>query len=295
MRWLAILPVSEAIARGVDCLKSPLRHQCEKRSAGTLSSFNVAYNCDDRLVNDDRVVVSIAGRSVSYVPLGTGDPLVCIVGGPGLAGDTLGNLGGLDRDWSLVRPDLRGAGLSDPPADGRYRLSDYVADIELFRDELGLERMNVVSHSFGSLVALAYAATHPERVERLIVDGIPDWRNKEKIASLSLPEHFTRAEDASSFGEALLAGWNWTPFDWFVEHEFFSVDPRADMARVAAPTLVVTGEHDVTFGPECAETLAALSPHATVGVVPGANHFTWFEEPVAYSTLVRDFLRAATI
>ena len=107
------------------------------------------------------VSVVLDGRQVTYVPCGHGPPLVCVPGGPGLPGDHFGTLGGLDRDWSLIRPDWRGAGISDAPPDGRHGVREYADDLELLRLSLGLERMTIYSHSFGSLVASYYAIRQP--------------------------------------------------------------------------------------------------------------------------------------
>jgi pimeloyl-ACP methyl ester carboxylesterase len=66
-------------------------------------------------------------------------------------------------------------------------VEDYTADLERLREAIGLDRMDLLGHSFGGLVAASYAAAHPDRVRRLIVDGIPNWLEKERIASLELP------------------------------------------------------------------------------------------------------------
>ncbi len=105
---------------------------------------------------------------------GVGCSLVCLPGGPGFPGRHLGNLGGLDVTCALVRPDWRGAGASDPPADGRHSVQSYVADLESLRCHLGLERIDLFGHSFGGLVAATYAARHPDNVRLLVLDGTPD-------------------------------------------------------------------------------------------------------------------------
>src|SRR6266536_4780995 len=64
----------------------------------------------------------------------------------------------------------RGTAGSSRPADRRnYQIGDYVDDLEQLRDHLGLERMLLLGHSHGGVVAQAYAATHPARVERLVL------------------------------------------------------------------------------------------------------------------------------
>jgi proline iminopeptidase len=69
-----------------------------------------------------------------------------------------------------VLPDPRGTGGSDRPADARgYDIEDYSNDVEELREHLGLERINLLGHSHGGVVAMDYAARFPDRVERLVL------------------------------------------------------------------------------------------------------------------------------
>ena len=110
------------------------------------------------------------GRKLAYKRLGSGPALVCHGGGPGFSGLYLQNLGGLDEHLELILLDPRGTGGSDRPADSRaFTVEDYANDVEELRAHLGLERMSLLGHSHGGVVAMEYAARHPERVERLIL------------------------------------------------------------------------------------------------------------------------------
>jgi pimeloyl-ACP methyl ester carboxylesterase len=110
------------------------------------------------------------GRTLAYQRLGSGPTLVCHAGGPGFSSLYLANLGGLDRELELVLLDPRGTGRSDPASDpGAYRIDDYADDLEELREHLGLERLQLLGHSHGGVAAVAYAARHPKRVERLIL------------------------------------------------------------------------------------------------------------------------------
>jgi proline-specific peptidase len=124
------------------------------------------------------------GRRLAYERSGTGPTLVCHGGGPGFSARYLGDLGGLD-DWlELVLLDPRGTGGSDRPADvSAYAIEDYVDDLEELRAHLGLERLNLLGHSHGGVVAMAYAARHPDRVERLILAStLARWAPEQEAA-----------------------------------------------------------------------------------------------------------------
>ena len=111
------------------------------------------------------------GRTLSYRRAGSGPTVVCHPGGPGFSARYFGaDLGGLGERLGLVLLDPRGAGASDRPANVRgYRIEDYVDDLEELRGHLGLETMNLLGHSHGGVVAMAYAARYPKRLERLVL------------------------------------------------------------------------------------------------------------------------------
>ncbi len=69
--------------------------------------------------------------------------------------------------------DLRGHGESDPPADGNYHPTVCADDLFAVLDALNLAQIVLVGHSFGSCVALAAAAAHPDRIAQLILVDPP--------------------------------------------------------------------------------------------------------------------------
>jgi proline iminopeptidase len=110
------------------------------------------------------------GRKLTYRKLGHGPVLVCHPGGPGFSSTYFSDLAGLWERFTIVMVNPRGTGGSDRPVDPRaYQIDDYVADLEELRQHLGLERMLLLGHSHGGVIAQAYAATHPGRVRRLIL------------------------------------------------------------------------------------------------------------------------------
>ncbi|HVN60822.1 MAG TPA: alpha/beta hydrolase [Gaiellaceae bacterium] len=110
------------------------------------------------------------GRRLSYEREGEGPLLVCHPGGPGFSSRYFGDLAGLGASFTLVKLNPRGTADSDRPADPRaYEISDYVADLEELRDHLGAERLDLLGHSHGGVVAMAYAAAHPTRIRRLVL------------------------------------------------------------------------------------------------------------------------------
>jgi proline iminopeptidase len=96
--------------------------------------------------------------------------LVCHPGGPGLSSAYFGDLAGLWERFTLIEINPRGTGNSDRPKDRRaYQVDDYVSDVEELRHHLGLDRIRLLGHSHGGVVAQAYASKHPDRVSRLVL------------------------------------------------------------------------------------------------------------------------------
>lgn len=113
---------------------------------------------------------SYDGTRLSYTELGAGPRLVCLPGGPGRASAYLEDLGGLSADRTLVLLDPRATGRSEVPADpASLRFDRLAADVEALREHLGEERLAVLAHSAGTMVAQAWAAAHPERVAALVL------------------------------------------------------------------------------------------------------------------------------
>jgi proline iminopeptidase len=110
------------------------------------------------------------GRKLTYRRMGTGPVLVCHPGGPGFSSSYFADLAGLWERYTLVMLNPRGTGGSDRPSDPRaYQIDDYVSDVEELRGHLGLERLLLLGHSHGGVVAQAYAALYPGRVRRLVL------------------------------------------------------------------------------------------------------------------------------
>jgi proline-specific peptidase len=135
------------------------------------------------------------GRTLSYRRVGTGPVLVCHPGGPGFSSRYFGDLAGLGERFTLILLNPRGSEGSDRPADPRaYQTADYVSDLDELRAHLGLERMLLLGHSHGGVIAAAYAAKHPDRVERLVLASTLARFAKEQEAAMEAGMQARRAE-----------------------------------------------------------------------------------------------------
>ncbi|TAM12562.1 MAG: prolyl aminopeptidase [Nevskiaceae bacterium] len=102
-----------------------------------------------------------------------GKPVLFVHGGPGGGSEPRHRQFFNPEKYRIVLFDQRGCGRSTPHAELRENTTwDLVADMELIRTQLGVDRWQVFGGSWGSTLALAYAETWPERVSELVLRGI---------------------------------------------------------------------------------------------------------------------------
>lgn len=123
------------------------------------------------------------GASLHYRVLGRKgrDTVVVVHGGPGAGmNSVLPDFARLSDEHVLIFYDQRGGGRSELPADTALLDARYfVEDLESVRRHFRLERMTILAHSFGSIVAARYAREHPHRVDRLVFHGATGPRRSE--------------------------------------------------------------------------------------------------------------------
>ncbi len=112
------------------------------------------------------------GRTLVYEQVGTGAPLICHPGGPGMSAAYFEDLGSLGAERAVVHLHPRGSGGSDAPADpDAYALEDFAEDIDELRRHFGLDEIDLLGHSAGGFVSMVYASSRPECVRRLVLVG----------------------------------------------------------------------------------------------------------------------------
>lgn len=130
--------------------------------------------------------------------LGTATPVVFIHGGPGGTHLVFGGLLSLADQRPVILYDQLDSGMSDRPENpANWRVERFVAELEAIRQSLGVELWHVIGHSWGSAVALEYAAAYPQHTASAVLGGTfistPAWiAGTEKLID-GLPEPTAKA------------------------------------------------------------------------------------------------------
>jgi len=123
----------------------------------------------------------VNGVRLHYLIAGQGDPVVLLHGYAETSHMWLPLIAKLADQHTVIAPDLRGFGQSSAPEDG-YTKAAMAQDIHALVKSLKHDRIRLVGHDIGLMVAYAYAAQYPDAVDRLVLmeaflPGIGDWNN----------------------------------------------------------------------------------------------------------------------
>jgi proline iminopeptidase len=270
----------------------------------------------------------IGGVSIYYEVLGggPGTPLVVANGGPGFdhaylhVSDAWNTLA---RERPVVLYDQRGDGRSSAlKAEQSCTLADQIADLEALRAHLGYARIDLLGHSWGGYLAMAYAARHPERIERLVLSdsAAPKWADTLFLFKEVYPEGVER-QDALAFADTLgdsaagdaslreymamlfyapekrdaflaaSSGFRYSrTVNQTLNTDLARFDLNPELPKLRFPALVVTGRYDMNVAPATAYRIHKAIPGSKFVVFERSGHLPFFEEPAAFVEVVGDFL-----
>src|SRR5271154_4480995 len=153
---------------------APLLAQHRKKAAATPTTDTPNYPIADGFVDvngSSQGYVDAEGVLIYYMTVGRGAPLVIVHGGPGGSHDYfLPYLLPLARLNKLIFIDERGSGKSQKLEDpAGYTVENMVEDVEGVRRSLGLGRISLLGHSYGGVLAQAYALKYQSNLTHLIL------------------------------------------------------------------------------------------------------------------------------
>ena len=248
---------------------------------------------------------------------GGGVPLLCIHGLSANCHAWDSMAAALAPSHCVLAMDLRGRGLSESPPSG-YSVWHHCEDIRCVLEDMKLDRIILVGHSLGAVIALTYAAQYPAWVERLIlVDGggkLSKAQTERVFAGIkpslerlgrvypSLEEYIKSMQSAP-----FLHPWSKEMEAYFrydVEETLEGVQPRVQPAciaeeiqnlqktdvtrlypQIACPTLILRAargmlaKNDILLPPNAVKRMIKQIPNARRLDIKGVNHYTILLHP----------------
>jgi proline iminopeptidase len=256
------------------------------------------------------------GLSLWYLVCGQGPALLLPTPGWGASADMyMNSLFRLEKDFSVIYFDTRGAGRSDaPPRDSGYAFDLFLEDLEGLRLHLRLDRWLIFAHSAASWQAMAYAIKYPNACRGLfIVGGTPNVDDRETqddraARRKKLSHEFAAAKKAEDrpppksdddfrqafLGDELPLYFATVDAARKAQHYFsastyhikaFKYDDNAPkftagkLAQVRVPVALFEGDSDIITTPLEASKLHSGIVNSMLFTIKDAGHFPWLEQP----------------
>ncbi len=243
--------------------------------------------------------------------------LILLHGMPGQLTNWRYQIERLERRWRVVAPDMRGYGESEKPRTVSFQ--DYLLDLEDLMRQLSIEEGSavLVGHSFGAMVAQAYASGR--RLKGLVLIGsvlrhrpdAMDWIVEHLPSFLWRPILFRPNPLTVGFYRDLFFSPSSPPeaFQEFMRdnaeyitslpahvHRYSKMlrgyDASPWLGEVKCPTLVVVGRDDRVTPVDQSRRIAELIPNSELVVVDGAGHLILYEKPDLLNSLIENFVSA---
>ena len=233
-------------------------------------------------------------------------------------------LDALADELRLLYVDERGQGRSDAVDPETLTLDAFARDVDRLAEALRLERFALLGHSFGAIIATHHAIEYgtaaayvvsggadssetlmadvEAKLESLGPDGAAiaeSWEREKIVQTDDEVRELLREQMPFHFHGTPPAGYyeSFVPSPRVLRHfanaGYGDFDYRAQLGRVARPTLVVVGEFDQTTTPRAARVLHEGIAGSELKIVPDAGHMSFVEQPEEYLHAVRSFLRGA--
>ena len=258
---------------------------------------------------------------------GEGTPLVILHGGPGLNHHYFKpHLSGLEQNFKVIYYDHRSNGQSSTPAPDSISFRFFADDLEAIRKEFGIDKLNILAHSWGATVATHYASAYPDRVNKLIYSNPAVFsREYDKEVSEAVKKRLSREDstlrvkllagtrDIATYDQLMRLSFRTSAFDrnniaklnlkipdnvvtanralftGLMKDPSFQANLYDSLKSLRFPVLIIHGEADIL--PQAAvERLKNNLPNAEVIIFKQSGHFPFVEETEKYTTIITQFL-----
>ncbi len=275
-------------------------------------------------------LMPVNGTELYVNRMGHGEPILIVHGGPVLEhGYLLPHLAPLAEGYELIFYDQRLSGRSAPRVEPEsVRIATFVEDIEGLRTSLGLDRIHLMAHSWGGLLALRYALAHEDRLLSLVLLSSMSassklWKEEEKLLAERLTAEDKEKRQVILASEAFKsrpteaierllrlsfkhqfhdpAGLDalrlYVPEDYMERSRQFAgmqgdltdFDLHEELGGLSVAALVLYGSEEP--GARIGGTaLHEALPGSKLVLLEESGHFPFVEQPAAFLETVREFL-----
>ncbi|HIS93341.1 MAG TPA: alpha/beta hydrolase [Candidatus Alectryocaccomicrobium excrementavium] len=249
------------------------------------------------------------GYRIHYAQAGEGQDIVLLHGWGGCIGSWKPLMRDLSTRARVSVPDFPGHGQSaEPPVP--WDVSDFARAIADWMRALGMEKADIVAHSFGGRVAIVLAAEYPQLVNRLVLSGVPvpgllEMRPSPRkrlrsgvyraLRAICSPALVGRVR-AERMREALVQRFGspdyrvLSPAMRKTFNRVIAQNLAVFLPRIQAPVLLVWGDQDTAAPIDIARALEGRLKDAGLVVFEGADHFAYLREYPRFYAIVRQFL-----
>lgn len=224
------------------------------------------------------------GVTFYYEVYGEGEPLFLVHGNGGSIGMLGAQIEYFKGHRKVIAMDSRDQGRSGDSA-GPITYEQMTDDLAALVDHLKLDRVDVVGWSDGGIEALLMGVRHPDKVRKLVAMAAnlnPEAIYPETAAWVAQMKAAAPIDTRTPEGRRGAKMLN------LLENEPH-IDPKL-LGKVAAPTLVVAGDHDVIQLRHTVEIFESL-PNANLAVLPNSTHAVPYDDPKLFNETVERFLQ----
>ena len=266
--------------------------------------------------------LTVNGLLLRYLEWGRPDalPIICVHGYTSSAEAFSALARKIGDRGHIVAIDVRGHGESGWSPDGAYRYADQASDLAAFVDALGIERFLLIGTSMGGIIAMAYAAQHPERLSALVINDIgPDVEaGSQRITGLvgGRPDDFATLDEAMAYRRQISpiaaarpledqretalgvlrqrpdGRWTWKMDPAYITQRIARGAPARPqlwptLETLPCPTLVIWGRDSDVLSEAQARRMVTALPKGELVAIPGIGHAPTLVEPEALAALER--------
>ena len=218
-----------------------------------------------------------------YIEQGTGFPLILLHGNGEDYHYFEHQIAPFSQHFRVIAPDTRGHGQT-PRGEAPFTIRQFAEDLLALMDRLAIEKAHILGFSDGGNIAMVFAMAHPERVEKLILDGAnldtSGVRRKYQIPieiGYRIAKLCARKNPKARLKAELLG---------LMVHDP-DVKPE-ELRKIQSPTLVIAGDDDM-IKESHTRLIADSIPGAELAILHG-SHFVANQNPEAFNETVLRFL-----